>query len=200
MSIATYSGHVLLPHRPDWRQRVEWNREWETSIRSAVAGNEARVSMRPRARIGLKYRIIPFDHVEAGLFVMRAREVANTGRAVVPYWGRGVALRAAALAGETVLQVTHDPTFEWEAGDFLLLGSALSPRFDQYEVVQLSSIPGNKTVVLSVGTASAYSVGSKVHALLFGRCEIGDGELLDDWHGGWSVTMSETAVRATPEH
>lgn len=199
MSVATISGHVVLPHRPDWRQRVEWTRQWDTMIRDSVKGHESRLALRPRGRVGLKFRIVPWNDIEHGLFLDRAREASRLGRGCVPYWGRGCPIGADVSGGATSLPARQEPIWEWDNGDWLWIGHPLPSQWDVWETVQLDRVPGDGTIRLLTGLVNAYPAGTFIHPLIFGATEIGDSELLDDWRGAATVKVEETSVRPVPE-
>ena len=199
MSVETVNDHVLIPHRPDWRQRVEWTRTWDTQIRDSLSGQEVRMALRPRGRVGLRFRTVPFDDTEHQLLQQRIREALRTGRVAVPFFGRGVALQVAASAAQTTLALVREPSWEWDNSDWLWIGKPKSSDWATWETVQLDHFPGNLTAVLATGLVNAYPAGTFLYPLLFGRTELGEGELLDDHHGAYTVKMEETAVRPVPE-
>lgn len=199
MSVELVNDHVLLPHRPDWRQRVEWTRTWDTQIRDSLSGKESRMALRPRGRVGLRFRTVPFDDTEHHLLQQRIREALRVGRIAVPLFGRGVALSAAAAPAAVTLTLVGEPTWEWDNDDWLWIGRAKAPDWATWETVQIDHFPGDGTAVLKTGLVNAYPAGTFLYPLLFGRHELGEGELLDDHHAGYTVKIEETATRPVPE-
>jgi hypothetical protein len=198
MSVTTIAGHVLFPHRPDWRTRVDWTRTWDTVIRDSVVGTEQRLAMRPRGRVGLKFRFMAFDDVEHHLFQDRLREALKVGRIAVPFFGRGIRLAQSVNSGVSLLPITEEPNWEWSAADILWIGHPVSSLWNTWETVELTEFPGDGTAVLAAPTANQYPAGTRVYPLLYGRADMADAELLDDWRGAYTVRVEETVTRPTP--
>ena len=96
MALATYNGDVVIPHRPDWRQRVAWSRAWDTSIESGLTGAEDRRAMRLKPRERVVFRVIPWNAEERIRLLERLKAGVKAGRVLVPNWGRGATLAAEA--------------------------------------------------------------------------------------------------------
>src|SRR5690606_246081 len=96
MALATYNGDVVIPHRPDWRQRVAWSRAWDTSIESGLTGAEDRRAMRLKPRERIVFRVIPWNAEERIRLLERLKAGVKAGRVLVPNWGRGATLAAGA--------------------------------------------------------------------------------------------------------
>lgn len=199
MNVQSVNGVVLLPHAPDWRERVGWKRRWDTVVGETVVGKEERVALRPRGRVVLQYLLNPRDDIEGNKLLDRAREVMKTGRACCPFWGRGISLPFGATAGATVIDIGAEPTWEWDNGDPVFFAHPLPEQYDTFEVATLDRFKGDGKIRLTGALTLSYPAGSYVHPLLFGRAKVGDMELLDDWHKATSIDIEETTTRPTPD-
>lgn len=198
MSVELLLDHVVFPHRPDWRERVKWSRLWTTIIRDSVGGSEERVSMRPRGRVRLGFTVNPTNDVEAHQALDRLRAIVASGRAVVPYWGRGITLPTGASIGATVVDIAREPAWEWDNGDKVFLSDAAPRSFETWEVATLDRFKGDLKVRFSSPLTKAFPHGSRLYPLIFGRAKVGDLELLDDWHNAFAFEVEETSTRETP--
>ncbi len=198
MSVELLLDHVVFPHRPDWRDRVTWARLWSTIVRESVSGTEERVALRPRGRVRLGFTVNPTNDIEARQAQDRLRAISASGRAVVPYWGRGIELPLGASIGATVIDIAREPVWEWDNGDSLFIGNPTARLFEEWEIVTLDRFKGDGKLRLSAGLVRAYPAGTRFYPLLFGRAKFGDLELLDDWHNAVAFEVEETSTRATP--
>ena len=199
MSVETVNAHVLIPHRPDWRTRVAWSRKWETKVRETVRGQEERVATRPRGRHRIEFVVNPWDDVENQQMVDRAREVFRTGRAVTPFWGKGLVVTVALTAGSKVFAIEEEPSWEWDNLDWLFVSHPDAATYGTFEAIQLDRFKGDGMIRFQTNLVNSYPAGTRVYPLLFGAGEMGEIELLDDWHGAMAVKVEETAVRDIPE-
>lgn len=199
MSVERINGDVLIPHRPDWRQRVEWTRAWDTVIRDSVRGKEQRLALRPRGRVTVKFRFFPFDDIERQQFEDRMRAAMKDARAAIPFWGRGVRASGDVAIAATTVSIAEEPTFEWDNDDWLFIGRLVTRDWAIWETVQVDHFPGNGTVVLKTGLVNSYPAGCRFYPLVAGRVTFSDAELLDDWRASRSVSVEETGVRPVPE-
>lgn len=198
MSVSTLNDHVIFPHRPDWRERVGWSRTWATIVRETVGGTEERVATRPRGRIKLSFTVNPIDDIEGHLATDRLRAIAASGRAVVPYWGRGLLLPLGATAGATVVDIAREPAWEWDNEDPVFLIDPSPRGFATWEIATLDRFKGDLKVRFSDPLANSYPAGTRLFPLIFGRAKGGDVELLDDHHRAFAFEIEETTTRPTP--
>src|SRR6187431_2264601 len=87
-------GHVLIPHRANWREQPDWQRAWRTEIGGGLVGHEARIAPRVAPRIRLSWTISARDLQDRALLEARLIAARKSGKACAPYWGRSCVLAA----------------------------------------------------------------------------------------------------------
>lgn len=169
MSVTLVNSHVLLPDAPNWRERPEWTRAWQTEIADGVTGAEQRGAMRQVPRIGLSYTVTPLDAQAQNQFEDRVRAALKLGLAAVPYWGRGTPLASAASGTSASLA---SPYFPFAVGDYVLLLDLSDPAAPVFETRQLTSV--GATIGWSGALTNTYPAGAFVYRLLFGTLKAQD--------------------------
>ena len=137
MSVQTVNGHVLLPHLPDWRTMVSFQRQWQTAVGRSLAGGEGRVAPRIRPRLRLGWSLFPVDVSDQARMHARLRAARKSGYACAPYWGRGI--RISQAAGDTISLASDAWTF-LEEGDALLIRRLDVTTPEAFEVVTVLAI------------------------------------------------------------
>ena len=191
----TFQEHVLLPHLPDWTQRVEWTRTWQTGIADAVDGSEERVALRPQGRHRLRYVISPGALGERALLLARLRQALKTGLVAVPFWGRGLRL-VEAWAGSNTVTLAAATSWRFLPGDPVYFGSLDADAFDHGEIRPLTKIEGTTLTVDGVLTRS--HVGF-CWPMLLGRLDVGDLDVRTDWHLQVPVEVRQLQTRDDPD-
>lgn len=193
MALATYSGDVVIPHRPDWRQRVAWSRAWDTSIESGLTGAEDRRAMRLKPRERIVFRVIPWNAEERIRLLERLKAGVKAGRVLVPNWGRGATL--AAGASGTSLAIAS-PAFTIHSGNPVFIGQPDIDGWELWDVAEVASAVGT-TINLRAPLSRTYSAGTGIYPCVIGRLEIGELEALDDWRQ--SVEIAVLQLRTEPK-
>ena len=145
MPVTTYNDAVVIPHAPDWRSPPEWSRSWDTRVESAVSGSESRIGLRLKPREKIRFRVVPLDLAERLALAERLKAAVKTGLAIVPHWGRGASL-AAAASGTTV--AVDADTFTAQPGDVVMILAGDIESFDDFELAQVVT-HANKTLTLA---------------------------------------------------
>ncbi|HNQ89012.1 MAG TPA: hypothetical protein PKM73_10395 [Verrucomicrobiota bacterium] len=176
----TFNDHVILPHLPDWTERVEWTRTWETGIAGAVNGSEERVAVRTKGRHSLRFTVSPYNVAERALLIDRLRASAKSGLAAVPFWGRGIRL-AEALAGSKTVKLAASTPWAFGSGDPLFFCSPNADEYANWEVRQIVNLVDTTLTVEAVLTRT-YPAGWFCWPMILGRLEVGDLDVRTDWH------------------
>lgn len=79
---------VVFPHPANWKKRPAWQREWKTSVSSAVTKSEDRSTARTVPYARLEYQILPLSIQESSRLNARVLQALKLGRACAPYHGR----------------------------------------------------------------------------------------------------------------
>jgi hypothetical protein len=159
--IEIVDGHVLIPHRANWKEQPDWQRAWRTEIGGGLVGHEARIAPRVAPRIRLSWTISARDLQDRALLEARLIAAKKSGKACTPYWGRSCVL-ATDVTGKTVtLEATP---WKWVIGDRIFLMDAAG----NFDVRQVASVAAN-TLTLSHAVSRTYAAGLQVWPMLFGR-------------------------------
>jgi hypothetical protein len=159
--IEIVDGHVLIPHRANWREQPDWQRAWRTEIGGGLVGHEARIAPRVAPRIRLSWTISARDLQDRALLEARLIAARKSGKACAPYWGRSCVL-AADVTSKTV---TLEPTpWKWFVGDWIFL---MDPT-GEFDVREITGVAAT-TLTLSQAVSRTYAAGLQVWPVLFGR-------------------------------
>lgn len=187
MSIELINGHVLMPELPDWQAGVGLSRRWETEIMETVAGAEDRGAMRAMPRLDLSYGLVTLSQEQRAMLEDRLREALKTGKAVVPFWGRGSDLANDASGSTAELATTNWP---WQTGDHIFFLDATEVDAPVYAVRQITAKAG-PMLTLNAALPRTFAAGSLVWPLLFGKPEADDSTLLTTRQSVTGFRLSE---------
>jgi hypothetical protein len=164
LETVSYEGspHVLIPHRCNWREEPDWQREWENEVADGVIGNQRRRGMRVQPRVRLAWTISPRDLQEHSLLNERIRAARKSGLACAPFWGRASVL-SANLTGQTLLM--EATTWGWAVNDFVFLMDADG----NFEVRQIEQVISTQELRLLKAVGRTYAAGLQVWPLVFGK-------------------------------
>lgn len=178
MSVDLVNGHVLLPHLPDWGQRITHRRTWQNEVGRGLNGGEHRVAMRHRPRLSLSWGLVPHDSEEQALMHARLRAAVKSGYGCVPHWGRGIQVSGTSGAD---LTLTDSPWAFVEAGDYVLVRGLDVTDPETWETAEVDSIAGS-VITMTGSLATAWGTDAWCWPLLFGAFTCGQLNHRSDWH------------------
>ncbi len=182
MSVELVNGHVLIPHAHNWRQNITWSRKLQTSRVQGITGREQRTTLRPRPLQTLTLLPTVMDANEQARLEDSVRAAHKSGRAAIPYWGRGQVLSA--TASGTSVPIAATPWVP-AAGDYVFFGSTAA-----HEVRQVGSYAAG-TITLSSSLTGTYAAGDMVWPVLFGKITTDSEALLTSHRGDMGITFAE---------
>ncbi len=186
MSVTLVNGHVLIPNPPNWTERPEWTRAWQSEIAEALTGSEDRGAMRQVPRVSLTFLVDPLSVVEQQRLDARLIEAMKSGKAVVPNWGHGSALTAPANGGTA----TVEAGWPWAVNDYVFFLDAGDPHAPVFNVRQVTGVNGN---TLTLDAPLAQTFNDFAWPLLFGKPKPDRLDAITSWHGSRKLTISEMA-------
>jgi hypothetical protein len=191
--IELVNGYVLFPHAPDWDNAPEWQRTWETYFSDALTGAQSRYGVRNQPLRRLDWTVGAFDLVENSKLDDRIRAAKKSGKACVPYWGRG----SKQLSATNNLTVTLDaPAWSWAVNDYIFL----MDEFRNYDVRQLNAVNiGGDVLTLSLAVSRTYAAGLLCWPMLFGKLLADDMEATTNWHGQPNFGLQELKSPASTQ-
>lgn len=89
MSVELVNDCVVFPEQINWKDRVKWSRRWDTQIVGGITGAEDRSSGRSAPLQRLEYTITTYSIQARARLNARLLAAYKSGRACVPFWGRG---------------------------------------------------------------------------------------------------------------
>lgn len=185
MSLATINSCIVIPDRPNWDRDVQWAKVRPGATLKSIQGQEDRVMHRSTPLVSLTYMVTPYTLQERSLLVARVEAAVKSGRACVPYWGRGQQLASA--CSTTALTLTADSEWTFAAGDFVFL---LEPTTGEWEVIEVASVSG-VNVTLDASPSTTYPAGSLCWPVLFGVLSVGSLGLDESYRGSMELTIAE---------
>ena len=87
-------GCVLIPHLPNWREKIQQSRRWQTGVETGTTLAEDRQALRQEPLYGLSWAVMPYDQMEHEKLAAAVRAAKKEGNAAVPWWGRGLPIGA----------------------------------------------------------------------------------------------------------
>ena len=194
LETVSYQGaqYVLLPHRCNWQDDPQWERQWESEVANGVIGNEQRRGMRAQPRVRLAWTISTRDLQETALLNERIRAGRKSGRACAPYWGRASHLASQLTVGS--LAVTLEATaWTWAAGDYIFF---LDPITGEFDVGVLETVAG-VNLTLRQPLSRTYAAGLQVWPLVFGKLIAEEMPAVTSHHGSVRCAIQELVSPAT---
>ena len=182
MSVELINGHVLIPHAHNWRQNISWSRKPQTARLQGLTGREQRTTLRPRPLISMTILPAVIDANEQARLEDSVRAARKSGKAAVPYWGRGQVLSGAASGSSVPLESTP-----WvpAAGDYVFFGTTTA-----HEVRLVSSYAAG-AITLSSSLTGTYAAGEMVWPVLFGKITTDNEALITSHRGEMGITFAE---------
>jgi hypothetical protein len=166
MAVDLINDHVLLPEFVNWRAPIAWERQWQNNIASAVTGHETRQGLRAQPRVSISFTVTSTSTPNSSRFDDRVRAALKTGKACVPYSGRGYVLQADVDADTAALDRP------WKDA----LGAYVFFRTDAgaYEVRTVIDAVGND-ITLDQAVARTYRANTFCWPLIFGKPVVSGG-------------------------
>jgi hypothetical protein len=137
---------------------------------------------------------VPYNLEERLAMVERLKVAVKSGLALVPHWGRGSTL-AAAASGSSLTVIADN--FKAQPGDAVFIHAGDIEAFDEFDVAEVA-VHRNRTLSLTTAVSHTYEAGARVFPTIIGRITVGELEALDDWRQ--AVTVEVQQLRTVPDN
>lgn len=186
MGVALVNNCVVMPHLPDWGQRVNCGRKWATATVEGLSFTQDRQANRKIPLRSLSFVLRPYHIQERARIVERVAAALQSGAAMVPFWGRGVQLTASA-SGTTA---TVDSSWPWAVGDWVFFADPAAYGAERWDVRQITGIAGS---VLTFGSALSrtYAAGTQCWPVLMGTLASESWQCLTNHDADIGITITE---------